>query len=142
MIDFSSIHSAIKSKIEASGFSYQSIDKWPNLNRDFFPATWRGQGFSMFLELGAAEDEYADANSGELKIRIEFALDAVNDRYLSQIPTMVTAVKAVRDSIETTLRGTQATIPNLDNWCTFYLDNFEKHVIAIFDQIKIEIAIS
>jgi hypothetical protein len=97
-MNFSLIHSTIKTTIRAEGFRYWEPQDWFNIEIGKLPESAIQDGFTIRFAGQDPSDLNTD-NMGKITMEIEFALTARKDAYLVKMATAQTAIRGIRAAL-------------------------------------------
>ena len=102
--DFSALHAAIKTVLDAAGFQYVTLGNWGDFEGRHFSGALKNKGYTIIISgMGASGDELA--NSGLVNVSIEFSMDTANDLYIGVLGAAVAAIYSLKDISVSTLCG-------------------------------------
>lgn len=95
LIDFKSIHAAIKAKMSTAKLKYHTAASWFNYKLGSFPLAAHSNGYTIMPGPGNKSEEYEAYDWFETPWTIEFCLDANHDIYLDNLCEAYAAVKSL-----------------------------------------------
>ena len=120
-LSFSLLHTAIKEQVSLEGaFSYQETSGWFNLEYGVFPEALRGSSFTIKID-NQGDSEYESSGWRRLYITVEFCLDGLHDKYLAQLPNVVSALQDIATADQERIKVINTD--DLGNFSTVYLQD-------------------
>lgn len=97
-MNYKTLHTAIRTTIEASGFRYLPANEWLNFELGILPNSLVNNSFTIRFS-GDTEDAFEDADAVVVAVEVEFLLDARKDAYLDKLETCKQSIRSLSDVV-------------------------------------------
>ena len=141
--DFEALHAAVKAKIDAAGFEYETLGNWGDFQDRNFPSAMKNKGYAIIFQ-GSGISESELATSTVISIAVEFVFDIANDLYLGVLDDAVAAVYSLKDIALSTICGVQNDGDLTDFISTIIpkTDTEQGMMVVQFPNIRIDVEVA
>lgn len=132
-MNFALIHSTLQDSVEAAGFKYWEPQDWFNMEIGKLPEAAMQNGFTIRF-VNQEPSEHNTDNMGKINMEIEFALQAMRDKYLTRMDNAQTVIRSLRGDLAV------AGISNIDDsiWPDFTMQ-YLGEIVAMTFTINFEV---
>jgi len=137
LLNYSAIHAALVEQVALEGaFTYVPAAGWLNLEYGVFPESLRGNSFTIRLD-NQGESSYESVAWLKLMATVEFCLDGMHDRYLTQLANAVAALQQIASASQDRIKILDPEV--LGHFTTIY---FADKVVVTFSPVHLEIDVT
>ena len=119
-INFTQFVTDVKAKGVSAGFDYVKPVDWFNFEQGVFPASLKGNSFTIKLQSFETHDEVE--HWSVLSTSVEFLLNGMHDNYLAKIDECLEAIRQMSSNVTETSGNTQIQLQNAEDQKDFSID--------------------